>query len=422
MTSRTRHAVALTALLMSGVPEAGADVVLDWNAIMVKTVSSQNPFAQARIAAITQLAVFEAVNAIAGQYKPYLDTPPAPRPSSKEAAAIAAAAAVLKNYFPSSAGELDLARAASLATVRDGLAKTNGIAVGETAAAAMIAHRSADGSAPPQFHMPASSEPGEWQLTPGCPAAGGILRHWGGVTPFGIKRAEDFRSTRPPALGSWTYARDYNEVKEVGEMNSSVRSPHKSDIARFYAAVLAVATWNPAVGQVAAAERTSLSENARLLALLNMAINDALVAVIETKYVYNFWRPETAIRSGDLDGNARTVADAGFTPYIAAPCFPSYGSAHAAASYAARHVAEAFFGDECPSITLSSVAVPGVVLHYSSFEEITGDIDDARVYGGIHFRFDQRAGARQGRRIGAWIYRHHLLPERGRDHEKRESW
>jgi hypothetical protein len=134
---------------------------------------------------------------------------------------------------------------------------------------------------------------------------------------------------------------------------------------------------------------------------------------MDTKYQYRFWRPETAIHSGDLDGNARTEADPDFVSFITTPCFPSYGSAHAAASYAARRIAEAFFGEDCWSVTLASPAVPGVVLHYDSFEEITSDIDDARVYGGIHFRFDQRAGARQGRRIGGFVLRHHLRPLRG---------
>jgi hypothetical protein len=271
-----------------------------------------------------------------------------------------------------------------------------------------MAHRANDGAGPPQFYLPASPDPGEWQLTPSCPAAGGVLAHWGHVTPFGIKSAEQFRSAPPPALGSRVYARDYNEVREVGDASSAARSQGKADIARFYNVVLAVATWNPAVAQVAAARGTSRSQNARLLALLNMAISDGLVAVMETKYRYNFWRPETAIRAGDIDGNPKTDGDPAFAPFITTPCFPSYGSAHAAASNAARRIAEAFFGDDGISVSLSHPAVPGVVLDYESFEEITADIDDARVYGGIHFRFDQRAGARQGRQIGTWIYRHYL--------------
>jgi hypothetical protein len=323
---------------------------------------------------------------------------------------VAAAHGVLRNYVPAAAGVLDAALAASLAGIPDGLWKTRGIAVGEAAAAAMIARRADDGSAPPQFHLPASIDPGEWQMTTGCPAAGGILLHWRGVTPFGIQSASQFRSPPPPALTSVTYTRDYNEVKEVGGAASIARPSNRADVARFYNAVLAIAAWNPAVSQAAAARRMSLTDKARIFALVNMAISDALVTVMETKYEYRFWRPETAIHAGDLDGNPLTAADPGFTPFIPAPCFPGYGSAHAAASHAARRVAETFFGDDGTPIVLSHATVPDVVLYYESFDEITDDIDDARVYGGIHFRFDQRAGARQGKQIGEWIVGRHLRP------------
>jgi hypothetical protein len=386
-----------------------ADVVTHWNGLMVATVSSQNPFAQARFAAIVHLAVYEAVNSITQTYQPYLPEPIAVSyPASPDAAAVAAAHRVLVTYFPGSSAALDAARATSLGSIGDGAAKVNGIAVGEAAAAAMIALRADDGSSPPAFHMPVSADSGVWQPTPACPPAGGVLLHWRNVTPFGIEHADQFRSAPPPPLTSRRYARDLNEVKEVGGIDSMQRPARLADVTRFYAAVLAVATWNPVVAQATLRERHSLSFNARLFALLNMAINDGAVAVMDTKYEYAFWRPETAIRAADIDGNRWTEADTGFMPFITTPCFPSYGSAHAAASYAARAVAESVLGDDETEMVLSNAAVPGVVLEYTSFEEITEDIDDARVYGGIHFRFDQRAGARQGRKIGAWVVNHHL--------------
>jgi hypothetical protein len=303
---------------------------------------------------------------------------------------------VLVTYFPVSAATLDPARAASLAAIADGTAKANGIAAGEAAAAAMIALRANDGSSPPAFYTPASTDPGNWQPTPACPPAGGVLLHWRNVAPFALESADQFRSAPPPPLTSRRYARDVNEVKQVGGIDSTHRPARLADVARFYAAVLAVATWNPAVAQATLREHHSLTFNARLFALLNMAISDGAVAVMDTKYEYVFWRPETAIRA------------AGFVPFVTTPCFPSYGSAHAAASYAARSIAEAVLGDDETEIELASAAVPGVILEYATFEEITEDIDNARVYGGIHFRFDQRAGARQGRKIGAWVLHHHL--------------
>jgi hypothetical protein len=393
-----------------------ADVVTDWNALMVATVSSQNPLAQARFAAIVQLAVYEAVNSVTRSYQPYLSEPiVVSYPASAEAAAVAAAHRVLVTYFPGSGPTLDSARAASLGSVPDGTAKVNGIAAGEAAAAAMIALRANDGSSQPAFYTPLSPDPGAWQLTPSCPPAGGVLLHWRDVTPFGIKSADQFRSAPPPPLTSRRYARDFNEVKEVGAIDSVHRPARLADVARFYAAVLAVATWNPAAAQATLRAGHSLPFNARLFALLNMAISDGAVAVMDTKYEYVFWRPETAIRAADLDGNRWTEPDAGFVPFITAPCFPSYGSAHAAASYAARAVAESVLGDDETTIVLSNASVPGIALEYASFEEITEDIDDARVYGGIHFRFDQRAGARQGRKIGAWVVNHHLRRVGNRD-------
>lgn len=387
---------------------ARADAVFDWNSIMQTTVAAQAPFPQARFAAITQLAVFEAVNAVTGEYKPYLGTiPPAPG-ASAEAAAIAAAHTVLKNYFPDSAATLDAARASSLAAIPDGPAKSSGITTGEMAAAAMIAARTNDGSAPPAFYMPTSSGPGEWQTTPSCPPAGGAFFHWRNVKPFGLRSADQFRLDEPPALSSPRYARDYHEVKEVGGTNSALRPQDRTDVAIFYAVTSPIAVWNPVARQISIAVGGSTSGNARALALLNMAMHDAAVATFDTKYEYNFWRPETAIRTGDTDGNPATDPDPSFTPLVATPCFPGYPSAHATLSNAAREVLERLYTPRRWSLVLTNPAVPGITFSYKNLREVTEDIDDARVYGGIHFRFDQEAGGDQGRRIGEYIHKNIL--------------
>ena len=404
MTLRKTFAMTMATMLLSaGV--ARADAVLDWNQIMVATVSTQNPFAQARYAAITQLAVFEAVNAVTHQYTPYLGTISAAPGSSADAAAIAAAHDVLKNYFSAAAATLDAEEASSLAAIPDGPAKLNGIAAGQAAAAAMIAARVNDGSAPPQFYLPTSSEPGQWQLTPSCSAAGGVFLQWRNVTPFGVESSSQFRSDPPPALTSGLYAKSYNEVKAVGSIDSTLRPQHLSDVARFYNLVLAVGVWNPVARQLALEAGSSLAKNARTLALMNMAISDGLVTVMETKYFYTRWRPETAIREGDMDGNARTDPDPAYQPYIVTPCFPSYPSAHASASYGAREILQRVFSNRPHSIVLSTPAMPGFELQYDSLSEITDDIDNARVYGGIHFRYDQEAGGDQGTAIGRYIYK-----------------
>jgi len=406
---RLHTAFYASVVLLFGPVVTRADVVLDWNAIMQTTVAGQ-AFPSARFAAITQLAVFEAVNAITRDYKPYLGTITviAPAGASAEAAAVAAAHAVLKNYFPGAAAILDAARASSLATIPESVAKDAGIAVGETAGTAMIAARTTDGSETPEFYLPPLPSPGAWQQTPSCPAGGGTFLHWRNVKPFGIRSSDQFRLDEPPSFTSARYRRDYNEVKEVGGANSTERSQDRADVARFYGATNPVAVWNSVARQLSVAQGNSLSENARALALLNMAMSDAAVATFDTKYHYKFWRPETAIRFGDTDGNDRTDPDPAYVPYVTAPCFPSYPSAHATLSNAAREVLERIYTNRHHSMTLSNAAVPGVTLNYTKLKQITEDIDDARVYGGIHFRFEQEAGADMGRRVGAFIYKQYL--------------
>jgi hypothetical protein len=399
--------ITLVVALTGTHPASRTDVVLDWNAILTTTVAGQNPFAQARFAAITQLAVFEAVNACAGRYQPYLGTVIAPDGASEGAAAVAAAHGVLRHYFPASAATLDAARTQSLAGIPDGASKSNGLAVGEAAAAALIEARVGDGATPPQAFLPASMDPGVWQPTP--PAFGpGILLHWRSLAPFGIRSSDQFRAAPPPRLSSRRYARDYNEVMTVGSVSSDVRPQHRTDVARFFAVVSAMDAWNSAARQVIAVRRRSLAQSARILALMNMAISDGLVSSMETKYFHSFWRPVTAIAGGSDDGNPRTEADAGWLPLVTTPSFPSYPSAHASASYAAREVIERFIGTKHVSFELAHPGVPGVRLWYESFHDLTDDIDDARVFGGIHFRFEQEAGARQGRQVGAYVASHHL--------------
>jgi hypothetical protein len=392
-----------------------SDVVQDWNAIMQATVTSQPPFPQARFGAITQLAVFEAVNAITRQYEPYLGTITAPRDASPEAAAAAAAYGVLSNYFPASLSTLNAAYASSLAAIPDGPGKTAGIATGQAAAAAMIAERANDGSSPLEFFLPTSPNPGVWQLTPSCTAAGGVFFNWQNVTPFGIRSASQFFLSPPPALTSGRYTRAYDEVKELGDVNSTARSQEETNVALLYDYDVAPLVFNDVARQITTAKPRSLSENARAFALINMALSDAAVATFYNKYLYKFWRPETAIHDGGDDGNDRTTPDPGFEPLITTPCFPSYPSAHGTLSNAAREVLEKIYGDGPFSITLSTPALPGVTLHYSRLDEITDDISDARVYGGIHFRTDQDAGALLGTRIGGYIYDHKLRREHGRD-------
>jgi hypothetical protein len=261
-------AAAACGMLLSTVVLSASNPVLEWNSLMVSTTAGQNPFFQARFAAITQLAVFEAVNAIDKDFDPYLGTVRASPTASREAAAVAAAHAVLKNYFKDRATVLDAARDASLASIADGVSKEEGIAVGKAAAAAMIELRTDDGSAPPEFYAPASSDAGEWQPTPSCPPAGGLLLQWRNLRPFAIESTNQFRAAPPPPLTSKRYARDYTEVSRVGGIDSPFRPQDRADVARFYAATAPVPVWNAAASQVAVQQSRSISETARALALV----------------------------------------------------------------------------------------------------------------------------------------------------------
>jgi hypothetical protein len=339
---------------------------------------------------------------------PYLRCIAAPPWASPDAAAVAAAHRALRALHPASAPALDTLRAQSLSAIPDGPAKDHGIAVGETAADAMVLLRANDGSGAIVDYTP-GTDPGDWQTTP--PAfLKALLPGWGQVTPFGIECGSQFRANPPPGIHTGKFAHDYNEVKAVGAVNSTVRPPDRTDVARFYAVVLGVQLWNETARQASAAQGKTLAENARDFALLAMALGDGNISVFETKYHYNYWRPVTAIRAGGTDGNKKTYPDPTWLPLIITPPHPSYPSGHASSSYAARQVLERVYGKDGQFITLTSPLVPGVVLNYTAWEQITDDVDDARIYGGIHYRFDQEAGARQGRHVGRYILRNHLRP------------
>ena len=395
-----------------------ADTVLDWNEIAVNTAISngQNPFFQSRTGAIVQLAVFEAVNAITKEYQPYLGVVTAPSSASVDAAAAQAAYRVLRTFFaanPATVAALDAAIASTLAGLPNGQSKTDGIAAGEWAAAEIMAARANDGSLPLAFKTPGPVAVGEWLATPSCPSVAGvpsgILYQWKDITPFAIPTPWAFMPP-PPGVTTSQYAKDFAEVASVGLETSTTRPADRSNVAKWYGASSPSYIFGMVLRQVATAKGRSLSDNARSLALVAMAVNDALIVSFNTKYHYNFWRPETAIKSAATDGNNRTDANPTFKPYILTPCFPSYPSNHASGSGAAAEMLRRLYGADGHSIDLSNPAVPGMEFHYSGFHEIVNDVDDARVYGGIHFRFDQDAGNVIGREVATYVIKNHLQP------------
>jgi hypothetical protein len=408
----------LVVCLVSGPATAWADdIVLRWNEIAAGTANATSPFNAARVGAIVQLAVFEAVNAITGDHEPYLSPATvAPPWASVDAAVITAAHKTLTTYFPAAIAALNTARDNDLAAITDGPEKTAGIAAGMAAADALIALRASDGSAPLTTIVPApSTVAGVYQLTTGCAAS--LFYNWQNVTPFGITAASDFLLEPPPALGSNRYRKDYYEVMTVGDSGSLARPPDRTEVVRLYAASSPSFLLMMATRQISVAKGRSLSENARALALIQMAISDGLVASFMNKYHYNHWRPETGIRNGDSDGNSKTDGDPGFTTFIPTPCFPSYPSNHASGTTAGLEAMRRLFGAAGHDITvtngvpaLGSLPATVITKHYTQLKEIGNDVDDARIYGGIHWRYDQDAGGALGRAIATTVVKENLRP------------
>jgi len=419
---RISTVMLLASVVFSVTPARANDIVLRWNEIATRTATATNPFNQARVTAIVQLAVFEAVNAVAGEYEPYLKpATAAPAGTSAEAAAITAAHRVLTTFFPAPdvLAALNAARDADLAAIPDGAAKSAGVNVGMAAADAMIALRASDGSSPLTAIIPAPSEAGDYQLTTGCAAA--MFYNWQNVTPFGIAAAANYLLDPPIDLSSRRYTKDYREVETVGSSASTERPADRADVVRLYAASSPSWVLNLATRQIAAAKGASLSENARALALINMAVNDALVASFMNKYHYNRWRPETGIRNGATDGNRKTDGDPSFMTFIPTPCFPSYPYNHASGTNGGLEVMRRLFGAAGHDITIANNvpalgSLPATVIteHYTQLKEIADDVDDARVYGGIHWRSDQDAGGVLGRAVATEVVRHNLRPLGGR--------
>jgi PAP2 superfamily len=373
-------------------------VVTEWNqhavAFTLLPASALSPVQQVRVMAIVQVAVHDAINGITRKYETYLSPGAAPENASPEAAAIAAAQHTLRSLFISQA---------SLSS-HDLTEDNPGVAYGRSAAAAILNVRANDHSAQAAYayDAPGAGNPGVWVRLNNAPA---LLPGWGEVTPFVLRSGSQFRPDAPPALDSKKYTKDYNEIKELGVLNSSVRTDEQAQIALFWRAS-PTAIWNPVLSQVLETRNLDLSSTARAFALLYLAASDASVACWDAKYFYNFWRPFSAIRSGDSDGNDSTAGNGSWQPLIATPPHPEYPSGHASNS-AAMAAILGFIFDDNPGV-LISVTLTGITRQWSSFSEGVEEVIDARVYSGIHFRNSDEVGARLGRQVGRFVFNHAL--------------
>ena len=383
------------------------DAVTVWNrqavTLTLLPASALAPVQQNQVMAIVQVAVHDAVNGITGEYQTYLSPGVAPEDASPVAAAITAAHHVLRILFNSQAGSLHTLYLASLAA--HGLSEDDpGIEYGQSAAAAILALRENDHSAQAQFDYtaPGAGTPGVWVRLNNAPA---LLPGWGNVTPWVMRSGSQFRPDAPPALDSERYARDYNEVKQIGALNGSGRTEEQTQIATFWRAS-PTAIWNPVLSQVLATRDLDLSATARSFALFYLAAADASISCWEAKYHYNFWRPLPAIWSGDLDGNDFTAGDGSWTPLFATPPHPEYPSGHSTNSSAMATILELLFEDD-PGVPIA-VTISGITRQWNRFSEAVEEVIDARVYSGIHFRTADVVGARQGRQVARFVLNHAL--------------
>jgi hypothetical protein len=382
-----------------------ADVVTEWNQKAGASVLEAKiyPFAGTRVMAIVHSATFDAINSIEGRYTPYKFKVSAPTGASSEAAGVAAAHATLVTLFPDQKTALDAAYAASLAQVPDGPGKAGGIAVGEEVAAKVLAWRASDGADAPNTYRPVTT-PGTY-----VPTTLPLGMQWGNVTPWVMESGSQFHPAPPPALSSAEWAADYNEIKEIGGKKSARRTGEQTEIARFWT-ITGPQSFDPIVRQLASAPGRSLSQNARLFALVEMAVADSYIAVFEAKYSYNFWRPITAIRNGDIDGNEATVRDPGWEPLIDTPLHPEYPCAHCINSGAARAVLESEFGTGPNPLTMTSATAPGVVHKWATIAEYAEEVSLARIYGGLHYRNSTIVGKTMGKKIGELAVQNYLKP------------
>ena len=411
----TRIRALTTSVLLLSLLNAGhavaSDAVLDWNqiALSATVTAGQGAVPQTRSMAIVHVAVHDAVNAITGRYRTYLSHAAPPVGADPEAAAIGAAHSALIRLFSSSSAikdTLNAARAAALAS--RGLTDADpSVVFGDSVGAAIFMNRSNDGAAQANFPYvaPGAGLPGVWIAVGTAPI---VLPGWGYVRPWVLTSGSQFRPDAPPSLDSGRYARDYNEVRELGALNSQVRTPDQTQIALFWTGSPS-AIWNGVARQVIAGRNLDLSSTARALALMYLAASDSGIACWDAKYTYNFWRPITAIRNADADGNDATVAEPGWEPLFATHQHPEYPSGHSTNSGAMASALALLFGDD-PGVPIAaaSPANPGFVRPWTTFSEGVQEVIDARIYSGFHYRTSDDVGAKLGGKVARFVFNHAL--------------
>ena len=408
------HATLLSITLLAGVlpVAARADVVTDWSAIAAKSIVTKGAPAGFIEWAIVHAAMYDAVNSIDRRHRPYKIEPTGPTEgASQEAAAAAAAHDALVGLFPAQSVTLDASYATSLASVPDGWAKDRGIEIGKEVATAILKQRANDGRGTVVPYI-FGSGPGVYQQTPPpYPPTGPVNTFLPQVTPMTLLSGSQFRAYGPPGLTSARYTRDLEEVRTFGSINSSARSEEQSEIARFHTENPSQ-FWGRNISNYVASRQLGTARSARLMTLLAFATADASLACFDSKYTYNFWRPVTAIRQADTDGNSATAGDPTWTAFLATPPHPEYPAAHGCVSGAVSQILREYFRTPHLQFAFDST-VTGMTHYYDKTDDLVREVVNARVYGGMHFRNSSVHGVVLGKTIAKWVMSNTLQPVHG---------
>lgn len=399
------RALALAGALLAAAPGARGDAVMDWNEVAFKAVvaARQSPPMGVRSMAVVHAAMFDAINAIQPRYRAFrFDGTPPPGASPDAAAAVAAHTALLK-LFPEQRAAFDEALARSLAAVPDAGARDGGAGVGKAVAESLLAWCAEDRVGAPTQYRP-MTRPGVYVMTT---LPGGD--DFAASRPWLLARGDQFRPPPPPALTSETWARDYQETLTMGARSGSKRTPEHTQVAQFWV-VTGAPAFNGIIRQAVAKRQLDTPAAARVMALTYMAFNDALVAVFDAKYAYNFWRPITAVRNGDLHGNMVIKREPGWLPLVDAPLHPEYPCAHCISSATVASVLQSQLGDEMPGLSMSSPTLPGVTRQWNRLSDLMQEVSNARIWSGVHYRNSAEVGTRMGQQVAAHAVANYLQP------------
>ena len=393
---RSALATILLGVIFLTASATNADSVTEWNTRaceLAAPTSFDTPNAN-RIIAIMHTAIYEAVNAITKKYPAGDVKIDAPNDASVDAAVATAARITLENLMPAKQREIDALYQASLTKIADGRSKTKGIEVGEKAAVAILAERIDDGSATVETYRPYTIA-GVY-----VPTVVPLASHWVQRKPWLMSSPSQFRPGPPPDLKSEAWARDYNEIKSIGRKENSKRTADQTNVAKFWEAT-GPTIYHGVIRSVAELPGREITRNARFLMAMTQAMDDAMIAVFDAKYHYNFWRPITAIRNGDIDGNDATERDASWTPFINTPMHPEYPCAHCIVSGAVGTVIQAEIGsDAMPMLATTSPSANNAKRTWMKVEDFMQEVANGRICDGVHFRTSTEVGTAMGRKIG----------------------